>query len=716
MKGFFILGLCVSPAVFYAQQQVQDSTKVETIEAVNFVKRLPVTKEVINVERDLKAKNLAQDLPILLKNQMSVVSTSDAGNGVGYTGFRIRGTDGSGINVMLNGVPYNDSESFGTFFVNVSDLASSASDIVIQRGVGTSTNGVGTFGASVNVLTRNPEEKAYALTNQSYGSFNTRRHAFEVGSGKFWNNKLSVMGRYSITKSDGYIDRGFSDLNSYNFTALFEEKNTKLRFMAFGGKEKTYQAWNGISMEDFIKNPKTNYSGAIYDDNGNISGYYNNETDNYRQNHYHLFWEQKFSDNWNLQTTAHYTRGKGYYENYRQNDRLNRYQLDAFDFEGQTISRADFIRYKWLDNHFYGVISNLYGRMGDLELNFGLATNQYKGDHFGQVSSVKNYGNNIPNKHEYYRNQSLKNEMAWYGKALYKLGKFDVFADVQFRGIGYNAEIKNNPAEGANLDRNWLFFNPKAGVNFRLPQGKIYLSYAHAHREPNRRDLIENPKIQAEKLHDVELGLEKQIGNWLTFSTNGYLMHYENQLVLSGKINDVGGMVRENSGKSYRLGLETGLAAKVRHNLTLSGNMTISQNKNINYKTEEDALDSTGNPIKTIKNHGNTNISYSPDFISSLSVAYNPVKDFNVTLTNQYISKQYLDNTQNNQLKLPAYNVLDALASYQLKLQRFDLGINLMVNNILNRKYANNGYVYDGVIVYPQAGTNYMLGMTLKFR
>ncbi|MEC5394736.1 TonB-dependent receptor [Bergeyella sp. RCAD1439] len=716
MKGFFILGLCVSPAVWYAQEQAQDSVKVETIETVSFVKRLPVTKEIINVERDLRVKNLAQDLPILLKNQMSVVSTSDAGNGVGYTGWRIRGTGGAGINVMLNGVPYNDSESFGTFFVNVSDLASSASNIVIQRGVGSSTNGVGTFGASVNVLTRDPEDKAYALTNQSYGSFNTRRHAFELGSGKLFNNKLSLMGRYSMTQSDGYIDRAFSDLKSYNFTALFEEGRMRLRFMAFGGKEKTYQAWNGITWEDFLKNPKTNYSGAIYGVDGSVTGYYDNETDNYRQNHYHLLWEQAFSENWNLATTVHYTRGKGYYENYRQNDRLNRYQLEAFEFGGATVSRADLIRYKWLDNHFYGVISNLYGKTGDLELNFGLATNQYLGDHFGEVTSVRDYGVNIPNKHRYYLNRSLKNEMAWYGKALYRLGRFDMFADVQFRGIGYHTEIKNNPSEGADIDRNWLFFNPKAGVNFRLPQGKVYLSYAHAHREPNRGDLIANLKTEAEKLHDVELGVEKQVGRWLTFSTNGYLMYYENQLVLTGKINDVGAMIRENSGESYRLGLETAVSAKVARNLTLSGNMTLSQNRNKNYKTEDSYTDASGATVLVAKNHGDTAISYSPNFISSVSVAYRPLEKLDVTLTNQYVGRQYLDNTQNDQLKLPGYNVLDALVGYRMEFNRYDLGINLMVNNILNRKYANNGYVYDGVIVYPQAGTNYMLGMTLKFR
>lgn len=713
MKGFFIFGLCLSPAVFYAQIK-KDSVSTTEIEAINFTKRLPVAKEIINVQRDLKEKNLAQDLPILLKNQMSVVSTSDAGNGVGYTGWRIRGTSGSGINVMLNGVPYNDSESFGTFFVNVSDLASSASNILIQRGVGTSTNGVASFGASVNVTTKSPEEKAYALTNQSYGSFNTRRHTIELGSGKFWNNKLSLMGRYSITKSDGYIDRAFSDLNSYNFTALFEDKGTRLRFMAFGGKEKTYLAWNGITMEDFQRNPRTNYSGAIYA-NGNISKYYDNETDNYRQNHHHLLWQQKLNSIWNLETTLHYTKGRGFYENYKQNDKLSKYLIPSFDFNGKNISRADFIRYKWLDNDFYGAISTLYGKLGDLDLIFGAVANQYKGVHFGNVSPVLDFGNNIPNHNEYYRNHSVKNELSGYAKALYRWDRFEFFGDLQLRNINYTTQIDLNPSEGINTKNHWTFFNPKAGINYALPQGKLYLSYAIAHREPNREDLKNNPNTKAEQLHNIELGIEKQISNWLSFNTNGYLMHYKNQLVLIGKLNDVGSTIRENSGKSYRLGLETGLVAKLNNQFKISGNTTISQNKNVDFHIKTTEIVS-GKQVDLPKNIGNTQISYSPSFIANISAIYNPTQNFTLTLTNQYVGKQYLDNTQNDTLKLPSYNVLDFLAHYQLKVSRYDLGLNLMVNNLLNRKYANNGYVYDGAIVYPQAGTNFMLGMTLKFQ
>ncbi|MGZ5263145.1 MAG: TonB-dependent receptor plug domain-containing protein, partial [Kaistella sp.] len=407
MKGFVILGLAISP--LYLAQTSQDTLKVHNIESVNFTKRLPVSKEIINVEKDLGSKNLGQDLPILLKNQTSVIATSDAGNGVGYTGFRIRGVGGSGINVMLNGVPYNDSESQGTFFVNVPDLTSSASQIVIQRGVGTSTNGVSAFGASVNVISKNPEETFYVKSDNSYGSFNTYKYSAEIGSGKFWKDRLSLMGRYTKIHSDGYIDRAFSDLNSYSFSALFEENKTKIRLMAFGGKEKTYQAWNGVDQKTWEINPKFNFSGAIYDENWeNIVGFYDNETDNYRQNHYQLLWQQNLNHQWNLETTFHYTKGKGYYENYKQDAKFSKYNLPELYINNQEVTRTDFIRKKWLDNDFYGAVSTLYGKFEDIDLNFGIVANQYIGDHFGNVSGV--FYPQI-SEYEYYRNHSVKNEI-----------------------------------------------------------------------------------------------------------------------------------------------------------------------------------------------------------------------------------------------------------------------------------------------------------------
>ncbi|MDQ0592481.1 iron complex outermembrane receptor protein [Chryseobacterium ginsenosidimutans] len=701
MKGLFFLGLTVGSFAFL-QAQNTDSLKVREIEAVNFTKRLPVAKEIINVAKDLDSKNLGQDLPILLKNQTSIISTSDAGNGVGYTGFRIRGVSGSGINVMMNGVPYNDSESQGTFFVNVPDLTSSASQIVIQRGVGTSNNGVSAFGASINVISKDPEEKFYLKTDDSYGSFNTYKYSAEIGSGKFWGNRLSVMGRYTHINSDGYIDRASSKLNSYNFTALYEEGNTRIRLMAFGGKEKTYQAWNGIDRKTWETDPKFNYSGAIYDSNWeNIVGFYGNETDNYRQNHYQLLWEQKFNDKWNLETTLHYTKGKGYYENYKQGDPFARYNLA--DVNGEEYS--DFIRKKWLNNDFYGLVSTLYGKFNNLDLNFGVVGNQYYGRHFGNVTGVF-----LPqiDEHEYYRSRSVKNEVAGFAKALVRVKNFEFFGDLQLRNIDYDTKIITaGDDEGANLDKNWLFFNPKVGVNYKIGSGKVFISYAHAHREPNRDDLLANNDVKAEKLHDFEAGFERQFGI-VSFTANLYYMYYVNQLVLNGELNNVGAFIRTNSGKSYRSGIELGALAKLSKQWELTGNVSFSNNRNLDFRIENEDV---------AKNIGNTQISFSPDVITNLGLKFNPNKNFQFALMNQYVGKQYLDNTEDENLQLKDYLLTDFNAQYQFKIKNNDIALKLLVNNIFNKKYVNNGAVYDGEPYYfSQAGTNFMFGISWKIQ
>ncbi|MBV2164949.1 MAG: TonB-dependent receptor plug domain-containing protein [Kaistella sp.] len=703
MKGFVILGLFAGP--FYLAQSTQDTLKIHEIESVNFTKRLPVSKEIINVEKDLGIKNLGQDLPVLLKNQTSVISTSDAGNGVGYTGFRIRGVGGNGINVMLNGVPYNDSESQGTFFVNVPDLTSSASQIVIQRGVGTSTNGVSAFGASVNVISKNPDEKFYVKSDNSYGSFNTYKYSAEVGSGKFWNDRLSLMGRYTNIHSDGYIDRAFSDLHSYNFTALFEENKTKIRLMAFGGKEKTYQAWNGVDKTTWQTTPKFNYSGAIYDQNWeNIVGFYDNETDNYRQNHYQLLWEQNLSDRWNLETTFHYTIGKGYYENYKQDAKFSKYNLPNILENGTEIKRSDFIRKKWLDNDFYGAVSTLYGKFENLDLNFGIVGNQYYGRHFGNVSDV--FRPQIF-EHEYYRNNSLKNEIAGFAKFIVSKNRFEFFGDLQLRNITYDTKIvQQGDDEGVNLDKKWTFFNPKAGINYKIPAGKIFLSAAVAHREPNRDDLFANPETEAEKLYDFEAGIEKTLGN-VSFTGNLYYMNYVNQLVLNGQINNVGEFIRVNSGQSYRMGIELGAIAKLSEKVNASGNLTLSKNQNKDFKNE------TSSGIEML---GNTPISFSPEVIANVLLQFNPTEKFSLGIQNQYVGSQFLDNTNNESLKLDDYFLSDFNAKYTLNLKKTEVDFKFLLNNIFNKKYVNNGYVYDGPVYFSQAGINFMFGVSLKFQ
>ena len=701
MKGFFILGLCVSPAVFFAQIQ-NDSIQESQIQEIKLIKRLPVAKEIINVQKDLDQKNLGQDLPILLKNQTSVISTSDAGNGVGYTGFRIRGVGGNGINVMMNGIPYNDSESQGTFFVNVPDLTSSASQIVIQRGVGTSSNGVSAFGASVNVISKNPDDKFYLKTDDSYGSFNTYKYSAEIGSGKFWNNRLSMMGRYTKIHSDGYIDRASSDLDSYNFTGLFEEHKTKIRLMAFGGKEKTYQAWNGIDKATWETNPKFNYSGAIYNaDWSEIVGFYDNETDNYRQNHYQLLWNQGLNEKWNLETTIHYTKGKGYYENYKQDAKFSKYNLPNQGSE----TRSDFIRKKWLDNDFYGVVSTLYGKFDNLDLNFGAVANQYYGRHFGNVTGV--YFPQIQ-EHEYYRNRSVKNEISGFAKAVYKINRFEIFGDLQLRNIDYDTKVLlSGDGEGADLNKKWTFFNPKAGISYQINSGKVFLSYANAHREPNRDDLFANPETEAETLHDFEAGFEKTFGN-LQFSANAYYMFYKNQLVLNGQINNVGEFIRTNSGKSYRAGIELGALAKLSDQWNVSGNLTLSDNKNIDFKNEISA---------DVENLGDTPISFSPNTIVNFLVNFAPTKNFSLGLQNHYVGSQFLDNTNDSDLKLDSYFLTDFNAKYSLNLKRTDLDFKFLLNNIFNKKYVNNGYVYDGSPYYfSQAGINFMFGISAVFK
>lgn len=699
MKGFFILGLCAGP-LFFAQNTKQDT--INEIETVNFTRRLPVAKDIINVEKDLGNKNLGQDLPILLKNQTSVLSTSDAGNGVGYTGFRIRGVGGNGINVMLNGVPYNDSESQDTFFVDVPDLASSASNIVIQRGVGTSSNGVSAFGASVNVLTKNPSENFYLKSDESFGSFNTQKYSAEIGSGKILNNHLSLSARYAKIHSDGYIERAFSDLNSYQFTALFEEKTTKIRFLTFGGKEKTYQAWNGIDAETYKTNPKFNISGAIYDPSfTNIVGYFDDETDNYKQNHYQMLWEQNFNKNWNIETTFHYTKGQGYYNNYKQDAKFSKYNLPNISVNNSEVTSADFIRKKWLNNDFYGAVSTLYGKFKNLDLNFGAVANQYFGRHYGNVSGVQ-----FPeiNEFEYYRNTSLKNEVAGFAKALIKLNNFEFFGDLQLRNIDYSTKIiQQGDDEGVNIDKNWLFFNPKFGINYNINGGKLFFSYAHAHREPSRDDLFSNPETKPEKLHDFEAGLEKTLRN-ASFTANLYFMNYENQLVYNGQINNVGEFIRVNSGKSYRAGIELAAVVSLSKKFQLAGNTTFSQNKNRNFITEND-----------LQNLGTTSISLSPEIISNLSLQYSPTEHLNFKIQNQYVGTQYLNNTENKLYQLDAYLLSDFMANYELKFNKNDITFKLLINNLFNKKYVNNGFVFDGPYYFSQSGTIMTIGVTWKF-
>lgn len=701
MKGLFFLSALSAASIAFAQSK-QDT--VREIDEVRVIKRLPITKDIVNVEKDLGRKNLGQDLPYLLKNQTSVETTTDAGNGVGYTGLRIRGVDGTRINVMLNGVPYNDSESQGTFFVNIPDVTSSASNVIIQRGVGTSTNGVAAFGASVNIIGRDPEEQPYFSTQNSVGSFNTHKHSFEAGTGSLLNGKLSFMGRYSIIKSDGYIDRAFSDLNSYNFVGVYKDGNTKIRFQTFGGNQQTYQAWNGISKAQYEINPRYNPSGEIYDKDGKVIGFYKNETDNYKQQHYHLLWEQRFNDNWKLNTTLHYTRGLGYYENYKSNQKFSKYGIPPYVIGAETITNGDMIRRKWLDNDFYGIVSELNGKVNKWDLNFGIVANQYYGRHYGQIISGSNL-QQIDLPIEYYRNNATKNEISGYAKALYKFGDLEMFGDLQLRNITYHSNvIKASAEEAPTFDKKFTFFNPKVGFNYHLDGGTLYLSYANAHREPVRDDIVNAPDVKPETLHDFELGYNKTF-NGLSITANAYYMLYKDQLVLIGAINGVGASLRKNVGRSYRAGIELGAGYQFSEKFNALLNATFSQNKNKNYIVQLSETET--------ENLGTTNTSFSPNFIGNLTLNYLPVKDLQFSLVNKLVGSQYLDNTNAPESKIKSYYLSDFIASYQVAWGRTDIGFSLLVNNIFNQKYINNGY--SGPFYYAQAGANFLAGVSLKF-
>lgn len=701
MKGFFISGLLAGPMVF--SQALGDTVALgeSRLQPIEFTRKLPVTKEVLIVSADLQEKNLGQDLPILLKNQTSVVATSDAGNGIGYTSLRIRGVSPGSINVMLNGVPYNDSESQGTFFVNVPDLTSSAEQIVIQRGVGTSTNGVAAFGASVNILTKDPSMVPYVRGENSLGSFNTQKYAVEIGSGTFFKEQFSVMARLSKIHSDGYIDRASSDLNSYNLTGLYKHHNTSVRLMLFGGKEKTYQAWNGVDRETWKENPRFNSAGAIYDEAWeNIVDFYSNETDNYRQHHAHLTWKQLLSDQWNIETTLHHTGGKGYYENYKQDASYSKYNLSSYS------GASDFIRKKWLDNKFYGIVSNANATFGEVDLQVGLIANQYSGWHFGRVSDVS--VSEIAD-HEYYRNYSLKNEVSGYVKSIVRSGKFSWFGDLQLRSIDYSTRILlAGDGEGGNINDKWTFFNPKFGMSYQLGANRMYFSYAKAMREPNRDDLLSDSSTRPEKLHDFELGIEGRVNKSLIFAANAFHMFYRDQLVLSGAINDIGEFIRTNSGRSYRQGIELSSRLSVKDQWEFLANATFSRNINVDFKSEEQS---------EITQLGKTPIAFSPRSMANLKVSYKPSDVLRFALSNQYVGKQYLDNTGNEELTTDAYFLNDFMASYKMDLTNVGLEFSALFNNIFDQKYVNNGYVYDGTPYYfAQAGRHFLVGIAVTFK
>lgn len=684
-------------------------------------------------------QNMGQDLPVLLNFSPSLVSTSDAGGGVGYTGIRIRGSDATRINVTVNGIPYNDAESQGVFWVNMPDFASSVSSIQIQRGVGTSTNGAGAFGASVNINTNAFRETAYAELNNSYGSFNTFKNTLKVGSGLI-KDKFTFDARLSRVSSDGFVDRASSELHSYYLSGGYFGKKSFVRVNVFSGKERTYQSWNGVpeaklrgDREGILAYIDRNSLGEkdaqnlLNSDNRTFNSYtYKNEVDNYRQDHYQIVSSHSLSNKLTFNLNAFLVRGLGYYEQYRTADDYSKYNLPNVVIGKDTLTGTDLIRRRWLDNYFYGTTFSFdYNSFKKLTASFGGGWNQYDGDHYGQIIWARNAGN-IENEHQYYFSTGKKKDFNLYGKLYYAFtDRLTAFADLQYRRVSHAIHGTDNDLVQLAFDQSYSFFNPKAGLTYQLAeQSSVYASYSIGNREPNRDDFTSstaNLFPKSERLQNVEAGFRTQQGKW-AFAANYYLMGYKNQLVLTGQLNDVGGSVRVNVPKSYRTGIELEGAVAFNRFLKWNANVTLSQNKIKNFTEYIVNYDNNG---YTTVDHGKSDISFSPNVIAGSQFTYSLRKNLELALLTKYVGKQYLDNTSTETRKLDAYLTNDIRLSWTIKPSwANEIAFNLLVNNVLNEKYESNGYtygyIYGGALTqenfyFPQAGRNFLVGVNFRF-
>lgn len=718
-KTYLNLFSIFCPLFFYAQEQ--DSTKVNQLDevivsAVRVNTQTPVTFSNLD-KKDIAPRNLGQDIPMLMNYMPSVVTTSDAGAGVGYTGIRVRGSDASRVNVTINGIPYNDSESHGTFWVNMPDFASSTESLQLQRGVGTSTNGAGAFGASLNLLTDAFNKNSSAEISNSFGSFNTRKHTVKFSTG-LMNDKFELSGRLSNINSDGFIDRASSDLKGYFLQGAYVGKTTLIKALVFGGKQKTYQSWYGLEDEEKLKNDRTyNIAGIYTDANGNTR-FYDNQIDNYDQDHYQLHWSEKVNQNWTTNVALHYTYGRGYFEQYEEDQSFADYNFEPIIIGGQTIETTDIIRRRWLDNDFFGTTFSANYKKEKLDFIFGGAWNKYQGDHFGEVIWAQ-YASNSEIRDRYYDDYANKTDFNIFSKANYKAtSNLSLFVDLQYRRVGYEA----NGVQPSLVDDTFNFFNPKAGLTYVLDnKNKLYGSYAIANREP-RRDDYENNSFKAERLQDVELGW-RYASQKVQVNSNVYYMKYKDQLVLTGALNDVGAPVYTNSGDSYRLGLEIDATVQLSEKFLVQPNIALSQNKNKDFFYEKDGL---------LQNLGDTNIAFSPNVIIGNRFAFVPMPNLQFSLLSKYVGEQYMGNIDFESSKLEAYFINDLNVSYELTTKSIFKSIvfSALVNNIFDIEFESNGYFYTydddfsnpgtiqtigGAGFYPQAGINVLAGMTLKF-
>lgn len=681
----------------------------------------PITFQNLN-KKEIDKQNFGQDLPFLLNLTPSTVISSDAGAGVGYTGIRIRGTDPTRTNVTINGVPINDAESHGMFWVNMPDMASSSQNIQVQRGVGTSSNGAGAFGASINVQTDGLIPNAYAEISSGYGSFNTWKNTVKAGSGLLANN-WAFDARLSKITSDGFIDRASSNLKSFFVSAGRYGKKSIFKVNVFSGMEKTYQAWNGIS-EEMLKAGNRTYNEFTYA----------NQTDNYQQDYYQMFYTYQFNKHLKAHVGVHYTYGRGYYEEEKLDEKFSTYKLKdtLLVFKNNvidTVTKGDFVRRRWLVNDFYGTVFSMVYEKNKLNLTIGGGINQYDGKHFGElIWSEYAMGGNI-NQH-FYDGKSNKTDFNIYAKTTYKIiPKLEGFADLQQRVINYktNGEDFNSGIYTPyNISLNYNFFNPKAGLTYAVQKNaNIYGYVGIANKEPVRSDIIQagaNSLPRSERLVNYEFGFRK---NWAksAFTANIYYMDYKDQLITTGQINDVGAYNRVNVPNSYRAGLELTAGLQVIKKLKWQTTFTYSQNK---IKAFTEFVDdwNNGGQIKT--QHEDVDIAFSPNFIGSSMFTYSPFAKFDIDLISKYVGKQYLDNTENENRKIDAFLVNDIRITYGMEIKGMfkHIGLGLQVNNILNEKYAPNGYTYSGYsggvrgdynYFYPQAGTNFLTNLVIKF-
>ncbi len=704
------LEILLLPTTFIGDEVFVEATRVDDSTPMSYTN---VTKD------DIEEKNLGQDVPYLLQSTPSVISTSDAGTGIGYTGIRIRGVDPARVNVTINGIPVNDAESHGVFWVNLPDIASSIDNLQVQRGVGTSTNGAGAFGASVNLQTSSNRVDPFAEINTGLGSFNTRKANIMLGSG-LMKNGWQFEGRLSKIMSDGFIDRASADLNSFYLSATKRGERSLLKADMFSGKEITYQAWYGVE-ESVLEGGNRTFNEAGTEKPGSP---YDNQVDNYRQDYYQLHYSYRLADNWSANASLHYTHGQGFYEEYKGGQDVDDYGITPMPI---TQTTTDLVRRRWLDNDFYGMVFNTkYTYSDNWNVTFGGGINRYDGDHFGEIIWAR-FAGNSETEQRYYDNNAIKTDFNVFGKMQYLLSEnLNAYLDLQVRRIGYEfdgVDIQQSGAVNIRNEDDLVFFNPKFGFVYRKSNHRLFASFGMASKEPTRDEYVNSStqsRPKEETLYNIETGYRGEFDRFFV-AANGYGMFYKDQLILTGQINDVGEAVRQNIPNSYRIGLELEGGIQITDSFNWAGNTTISQNKVESFTEYIDDYDNGGQISETFDD---ADIAFSPNLIANSIFSYTN-SGFTGAISSKYVSKQYLDNTQNDARSIDAYFVNDVRLAYKLQnlLSFKAVTATLMVNNILDAEYETNGYTYGYVYggmqrfnyYFPQAGTNFLFQVKWEF-